>query len=304
MSFKKLKNPLLLLLAALIWGVAFVAQKSHSVPPFMFNALRSVVGGIVLIPVILLLGDRAPQPVDGSRGNKKTLILGGVFCGIALAVASAFQQNGLQNGADAGKAGFITAMYIVLVPVFGIFLKNRTTLKTWISVALAVVGLYLLCYEGSVGFSLGDLLVLGCAFVFAVHILIIDRFSPKTEAVKMACVQFFVCAAVSLIFSLIAGERITLGNISDSYISILYLGVLSSGVGYTLQIVAQRDTDPTLASIIMSLESVFAVLASTVAVLIGFVDGRVLNLREGMGCLVMFAAIILSQLPERKKAQK
>ena len=301
MNWKKLRNPLLLLLAAVIWGVAFVPQKSQTIPPFMFNVLRSIVGGTVLIPIIGVLGKRAPQPVDGSKGNKKTLILGGVLCGIALAVASAFQQYGMYAGADAGKSGFLTAMYIVLVPVFGIFIKVRTTLKSWISVVISVVGLYLLCYKSGAGFAFGDLVVLCCAFVFAIHILIIDHFSPRVESMKMSCIQFFVCAAVSLIFSIVWGEKTTLEMLKESYVAVLYLGLLSSGVGYTIQIVTQRDTHPTVASIIMSFESVFAVLASTVAVLIGYLDGEVLNLKEGIGCVVMFAAIILSQLPERKK---
>lgn len=301
MNLKTLKNPLLLLLAALIWGAAFVFQKSQTIPPFMFNVLRSVVAGVVLIPIIAIMGNRAPQPLDGKPADKKTLILGGSLCGIALAVASAFQQYGMYAGADAGKSGFLTAMYIILVPLFGIFLKVRTTLKIWISVALSVVGLYLLCYKGGVGFALGDLVVLCCAFIFAIHILIIDHFSPKVEAMKLSCIQFFVCAVVSLIFSIVWGEHTTLQMLKESYTSVLYLGVLSSAAGYTLQIVAQRDTHPTLASIIMSLESVFAVLASTVAVLVGFLDGEVLNLREGIGCVVMFGAIILSQLPDKKK---
>ena len=301
MNLKTIKNPLLLLLAAVIWGVAFVFQKSQTIPPFMFNVLRSLVAGVVLIPIIAIMGKHAPKPIDGKHADKKTLILGGSLCGIALAVASAFQQYGMYVGADAGKSGFLTAMYIILVPVFGIFLKVRTTLKIWISVALSVIGLYLLCYKGGVGFALGDLVVLCCAFIFAIHILIIDYFSPRVEAMKMSCIQFFVCTVVSLIFSIVWGEHTTLSMLKESYTSVLYLGMLSSATGYTLQIVAQRDTHPTLASIIMSLESVFAVLASTMAVLMGFLDGEVLNLREGIGCVVMFGAIILSQLPDKKK---
>ena len=301
MNFKKLKYPLLLLLAAFIWGAAFVFQKNQTIPPFMFNVMRSVVAGVVLIPIITIMGKRAPQPMNGEPSNKKTLFLGGTLCGVALAVASAFQQYGMYTGADAGKSGFLTAMYIILVPVFGIFLKVRTTLKIWISVALSVVGLYLLCYKGGVGFAIGDLVVLCCAFIFAIHILIIDHFSPRVEAMKMSCIQFFVCAAVSLVLSLAWGEHTTITMLKESYTSVLYLGVLSSAAGYTLQIVAQRDTHPTLASIIMSLESVFAVLASTVAVLVGFLDGDILNFREGVGCVIMFGAIILSQLPDKKK---
>ena len=295
MQMKKFLNPLLLFVTAFIWGVAFVAQKSGSdtVGPFLFNGLRSVIAGVALLPVIALLGSRAPQPVDGVK-NKKTLMLGGVLCGTALFAATYFQQLGMTLGTDAGKSGFITALYIVLVPILGIFLKKRATIKTWISVLIAVVGLYLLCVTGGFSVQLGDLMVLICALLFAVHILVIDHFSPRVESVKMACIQFFVCAALSFLFALITREQNTLQNVLSAYIPILYLGLMSSGVGYTLQIVAQRGTDPTIASMIMSFESVFAVLS-------GMFFGETLTAREGIGCVLMFFAIILSQLPERKK---
>ncbi len=291
----KLKNPLLLLLAAIIWGVAFVAQKVgiSEVPPFMFNAMRSFIGFIVLIPIIALLGKKAPQPQNGYTANRKTLIIGGVLCGTALSIATAFQQYGLYMGADAGKAGFITAMYIVLVPLFGIFLKKPITLKMALSVLIAVIGLYLLCFKGGFTITIGDILVLCCAFVFSVHILVIDHFSPKVECVKMSCIQFLVCGVISLILSFATGETTTVSQLLSAWIPILYLGLLSSGVGYTLQIVAQRDTNPTVASMIMSLESVFAVLAGTIY-------GEKLSAKEIIGCIIMFGAIILSQLPERK----
>ncbi len=295
MQMKKFLNPLLLFVTAFIWGVAFVAQKSGSdtVGPFFFNGLRSVIAGVALLPVIALLGNRAPQPVDGVK-NRKTLILGGVLCGTALFAATYFQQLGMTLGTDAGKSGFITALYIVLVPILGIFLKKRATIKTWISVLIAVVGLYLLCVTGGFSVQLGDLMVLVCALLFAVHILVIDHFSPRVESVKMACIQFFVCAALSFLFALITREQNSLQNVFNAYIPILYLGLMSSGVGYTLQIVAQRGTDPTIASMIMSFESVFAVLS-------GMFFGETLTAREGIGCVLMFFAIILSQLPERKK---
>ena len=306
MNLKTLKNPLLLLLASVVWGMGFVAQEvGDAVPVFQFNASRSFVASIVLIPVILLLGDKAPKPIIKNGTENKLLLIGGVLCGCALAVASAFQQSGMKAGADPGKAAFITAMYIILVPVFGIFLKKRATLKIWLSVVIAIVGLGLLCLNGSdMSINVGDLLELCCAVVFSIHILIIDHFSPKVECVKMACIQFFVCGVISTLLSVCFRENFDFSVITDNILPILYLGIMSSGVGYTLQIVAQRDTDPTVASIIMSMESVFGVLASTAAVAIGLIGGSFLTLREVLGCVVMFGAIILSQLPERKKLNK
>ncbi len=306
MNLKALKNPLLLLLASVVWGMGFVAQEvGDAVPVFQFNASRSFVASIVLIPVILLLGDKAPKPIVKSGNENKLLLLGGVLCGCALAVASAFQQSGMKAGADPGKAAFITAMYIILVPVFGIFLKKRATLKIWLSVVIAIIGLGLLCLnESDMSINVGDLLELCCAVVFSIHILIIDHFSPKVECVKMAQIQFFVCGVVSTLLSVAFGESFDFSVITGNILPILYLGIMSSGVGYTLQIVAQRDTDPTVASIIMSMESVFGVLASTAAVAIGLIGGSFLTLREIFGCIVMFGAIILSQLPERKKLNK
>lgn len=294
-TLKKLKNPFLLFITALVWGVSFVAQKQGSgmVTPFTFNGIRSLIGGIVLIPVILILGDKAPQPVSGVK-NKNLLIIGGTLCGIVLFAATSLQQWGITIGTDAGKAGFITAMYICLVPVIGIFIGKKTTLKTWISVVIAVVGLYLICVKGDFNIGINDILVLCCAFVFAIHILVIDNYSSKVESVKMAMIQFLVCGVLSMITAFAIGEKNTLDAILGAYIPLLYMGVMSCGVAYTLQIVAQRDIDPTVATMIMSLESVFAMLG-------GLLFGEKITLKEGLGCGVMFAAVILSQLPERKK---
>ncbi len=297
MSFKKIINPALLLLAALVWGVGFVAQKSgaDTTGPFSLLAARSFVACIVLVPVILILGKKAPAPkVEGS--GKKHLYIGGITCGALLFAASAFQQMGITEGTDAGKAGFITALYIVLVPVFGIFIGNRTNLRVWISVFMAVAGLFLLCVKNGFSIQLGDILLLFCAIIYTLHILVIDKFSPKVEALKMSWMQFFVCGVLSLIFVFIVGEEFTLKCLTDAYIPILYLGVMSSGVGFTLQIVCQRNTNPTLASILMSFESVFAVLA-------GALIGEKLTMREGIGCIIMFAAIILAQLPTKNKCE-
>ena len=293
-NYKKIISPLLLILAAIIWGAAFVAQKTggESIGPFALTASRSFLGGLVLIPVIALLGKKAPQPKI--HGTKKDLILGGVLCGTVLFAATAFQQTGLTNGTDAGKAGFITALYIVLVPVFSIFLGKKTSLKIWLGVIIAVAGLYFLCVSGTMSIAISDLTVLVCALIFAVHILVIDYFSPRVECLKMSCIQFFVCGILSLIAMVIFSEKCTLEALLSALIPILYLGIMSSGVAYTLQIVGQRDTDPTLASILMSLESVFAVLS-------GAIFGEMLTIREGLGCVLMFGAIIISQLPERKR---
>lgn len=299
MNFKKLLNPLLLLCTAFIWGVAFVAQKngSDSVEPFLFTSLRSFLGGVVLLPIIGIMGKKAPQPTVANP-QKKDLFVGGALCGTALFAATAFQQIGLTEGTNAGKSGFITALYIVLVPLFGIFLKKRVTAKMWLSVAIAAVGLYLLCVDLKSGFSVqkSDIWVMACAVVFSVHILVIDRFSLRVECIKMSCIQFFVCGILSLISALVFNESFSLAAIGEAAIPLLYLGIMSSGVAYTLQIVAQRGTEPTVASMIMSLESVFAVLA-------GVMFGEKMSAAEIVGCVVMFAAIILSQLPEKEKCR-
>ena len=194
-----------------------------------------------------------------------------------------------------GKAGFITALYIILVPVLGLFMKKRVQGKVWISVTLAVAGLYLLCITDGFSLGTGDLLVLLCALMFSVHILVIDYFSPKTDGVKMSCIQFFVCGILSGIAMLIFEEP-SLGALLQAWMPILYAGVLSCGVAYTLQIVGQKDMDPTVASLILSLESVVSVLAGWVLL------GQRLSLREISGCVLMFAAIILAQLPGKKPA--
>ncbi len=280
----------------MIWGVAFVAQDiaAKTVAPFGVIAVRSYIAVLALIPVIFIMGKKAPQPIIG-KGSPKYLILGGTLCGIALFAASFFQQLGIDQGTESGKAGFITALYIIIVAVFGILVKKQFSIKIITSVLIAMVGLYLLCVKaGGFGVETSDLLVLVCAFIFSAHILIIDHFSPRTECIKMACIQFFVCGTLSLIAMFISREPTTLNGIASAAVPLLFLGIGSSGIAYTLQIIGQRNTDPTLASIIMSLESVFAVLA-------GLLFGDSINLRKGIGCVLMFSAIILAQLPDRKK---
>ncbi len=217
--------------------------------------------------------------------------------GTALAVASALQQLGI-GFTTVGKAGFITAMYIVFVPVFGIFQRRRLPVTVWISVALGVVGLYFLSMNGSFTLQKGDALILCCAFGYTAHILLIDHFSPKVDGIKMSCIQFFVCAALSAVFMLIDGSVPTWQAIGEAIIPILYTGVMSSGVGYTLQIIAQRNTEPAVASLLMSLESVFAALAGWVLL------NQKFSGREMLGCAIMFAAIVLAQLPDLIAAAK
>lgn len=249
----------------------------------------------MLIPVILLLGKKAPQPIVGV-GKKKDLILGGVLCGTALFAATTFQQIGITLGKNSGKAGFITAMYIIIVPIIGIFLGNRINIKIIASILLSVAGLYLLCIQGGNKIQSADILLLISALFFSVHILTIDRFAPRVECVKMACIQFFVCGIWALIFMFATGEQNTLSDFKNAAVYILYLGIMSSGVGYTLQIVGQRGTNPTVACIIMSLESVFAVIA-------GVAVGEPISFKEIVGCVLMFTAIIISQLPNGKKVK-
>lgn len=303
MKKMSLKNITMLFLTAFIWGVAFVAQSvgMNYIGPFTFSCVRSILGGIVLIPCIWFL-DRLKMKEEGvtekrtmSEKEKKTLLIGGICCGIALCVASNLQQFGVKY-TTVGKAGFITALYIVLVPIFGIFLKKKVGVKVWISVAISVVGLYLLCMTEKFSISKGDFLVLLCAIVFSIHILVIDHFSPLVDGVRMSCIQFWITGILSAI-PMFLFEKPSLSAIFAAAVPLLYAGVMSSGVAYTLQIVAQKDADPTVASLILSLESVFSVLAGWVVL------GQVMSMREICGCVLMFAAIILAQLPERKTVQ-
>lgn len=300
------RNSLLLILTAFIWGIAFVAQSTggDAVGPYTFNCIRSLIGGIVLLPVIKLLDSlHLTNQKPESTSNKKTLLIGGICCGIALALASNLQQMGLFLGASAGKAGFLTACYILIVPVLGIFLKKKCGLKIWIGIVIAVIGLYLLCIHGDFSIQFSDVLLLFCAFLFAVHILVIDHFSPLADGVRMSCIQFFVCSALSFIPMFFVDMGHSLSGIEawapallnpSAWIPILYAGVLSCGVAYTLQIVGQQGVNPTVASLLMSLESVFSVLAGWVIL------GEALSPRELLGCVLIFGAVILAQIPNRK----
>lgn len=303
MKKTNVKSPLLLLLAAVIWGVAFVAQSvgMEYVGPFTFNAVRSIIGGLVLLPCIFLL-DRMKKEDNKeivlSKGEKKqankALFIGGFSCGLCLCVASNLQQIGISY-TTVGKAGFITAMYIIIVPVLGIFMKKKIGIQIWISVVMGVIGLYLLCMTESFSLGKGDAYVLLCALVFSFHILTIDHFSPLVDGVKMSCIQFLVSGILSGIMMCLF-EKPEISAILAAWMPILYAGIMSCGVAYTLQIIGQKDMDPTVASLILSLESVVSVLAGWVIL------GQKLSRKELLGCVIMFGAIILAQLPEKKKA--
>lgn len=292
-----IRQSFILLLTAAIWGVAFVSQSvgMDYVGPFTFNAIRSLIGAAVLVPCIFLLGklQKGEERQNLHREeDKRTLLTGGVCCGVILAVASSLQQFGIQY-TTVGKAGFITAMYIIMVPLFGIFLKKKVGPKVGISVVIAVAGLYLLCMTESLKPEAGDFLVFLCAVVFAFHIMAVDHFSPLVNGVKMSCIQFFVSGILCSI-GMFLWEEPRIPMILAAWKPLLYAGVLSCGAGYTLQIIGQKGMNPTVASLIMSLESVISVLAGFVLL------GEVLSRRELFGCVLMFAAIVLAQLPDRK----
>ncbi len=281
------------LLAAIIWGTAFAAQRigSEFVPPFAFNAARSAVA-VVALGVILFIVNRVKLhrgDAKRNKGNLKALILGGICCGTAMAVATSLQQIGLGE-TDAGKASFITALYIVLVPIFGIFIRRRASALTAVSVAIAVVGMYLLCVSENFTIQKSDVYVIICAACFAIHILIIDRFAPLTDCIALSLVQFAVMTVESAILSFLF-ESPTVDGVLNCIWPILYVGIFSSGIAYTLQIEAQKYSDPTVVSLLLSTESVFGALAGVI-----FLHETMSN-REYFGCALMLLAVMLSQIP-------
>lgn len=304
---KKVRNSCCLVLTAFIWGVAFVAQSSggEAVGPFSFNCIRSLIGALALLPVILLLdkmGMTSRKPV--TKQEKKVLLRGGVTCGTVLFAASSMQQLGLYYGTSAGKAGFLTACYILIVPIIGIFLGKKCGWNIWCGVCMALVGLYLLCMTEKLAIQFSDGLVLICALLFSVHILVIDYFAPQVDGVRMSCIQFFICGVWGLIPVFVVEMKHSLAGIlewllafasADAWIAILYAGVMSCGVAYTLQIIGQEGLNPTIASMLMSLESVFSVIAGA------WLLQEVMQKRELAGCALIFSAIIFAQVPMKRK---
>lgn len=297
---KKLLAPGLLLLASIIWGFAFPAQKMvESVPPMAVIALRSMIATLFLFPMVFVF-DRVQKNgrrFVSRRGLDFTRyeLIGGGLLGVIYGIASGVQQMGLTEGTDGGKGAFISALYVVIVPLIGLFLGRRPRPLVWGSIGLAVVGFYLLCIKGDFTMTTGDLLILLCALIFAFHILTVDHFSPKCDGVRMSLVQFFVSSIVMTILSLIFEGAPDFSLVTPCILPLLYLGIASSGIAYTLQIIGQKDTPPAVSSILLSLESVFGVVGSVLLL------GEQMTLREGIGSLVVFTAVVLAQLPQRQK---
>lgn len=302
---KRMKGNILLFITAFIWGCAFVAQRTgmEYIGPLTFNGIRSLVGGFTLL-IFLFVRYKLLNNQKGAQENvenwddkmsqtpsKKFTFLCGLVCGLCLFAGTTLQQMGMVY-TTAGKAGFITALYIILVPLLGIFLGKKVRPVVWIGVLLALAGLYLLCVGEDFSINKGDILVLLCSFAFTIHITFVDKVSQKIDGVVISCIQLFVCGFIS-IPGMILFENVDWNLIFQCAIPILYAGVLSCGVAYTLQIVAQKYTEPTVASMIMSLESVFALLSGMIILKESIAPHEIL------GCIVMFAAIILAQLPER-----
>ena len=307
---QNVRKSCLLVLTALIWGIAFVAQTTggDTVGAFSFNCIRSLIGGIVLIPVIHVL-DTKTDKKPKTAAEKKTLLTGGIACGCVMFIASSFQQLGISLGTEAGKAGFLTACYILLVPILGLFLKKKCGWNIWIGVVLTLAGLYLLCMNGTTGFSLrfSDGLVIICAVCFSLHILLVDHFSPLVDGVRLSSIQFIISGLIGLIPTFFVDMHHSLSGFYawlpalqswNAWIPILYAGVMSCGVAYTLQIIGQNGLNPTIASLLMSLESVFSVLAGWIIL------GQKLTPREILGCVIIFVAIVLAQIPVNAKTDE
>ncbi len=290
---RKMKSNLLLALAAFIWGIAFVAQSvsMDHIGPWTFTCIRNFIAAATLYILMPVLKKFTGNEEKSS--NKKEMWIGGICCGIALAIASMFQQTGIIY-TTVGKAGFLTALYTVIVPLLSLFLGKKSKWNVYVAVGISIVGMYFLCMNEDFSIAYGDILVLICALMFAFHILIVDHFVQKIDGIQLSCIQFLTSGLFCLIPMLVF-EHPNLTDIFAAAVPILYAGILSSGAGYTLQIVGQKDADPSIAGMILSLESVFAALAGTILL------HEVLSLRELFGCILVFSAIIFSQMQFQKK---
>ena len=290
-------------LTALIWGTAFVAQKSglDYLGPFTFNGVRSLIGGLALLPCIVLIdvinGQRPSLLGSCSSGERRlALIKGGVYCGIILGIASSLQQYGIKY-TSVGKAGFITTLYIIIVPLLGVFFRRKVGLVMWFCSLLAIFGMYLLCFRGGGELNVGDGLVFLCSIVFSLHILLVDRFAPKADGVRMSCIQFWVAGVIATVCALLF-EQVVWRDLLNAKWPLLYAGVMSCGVAYTLQIVGQKSVHPVVASLLMSLESVFAALSGWVIL------HEKLSATELLGCAIIFIAVVIAQLPTKNEGKQ
>lgn len=290
----KLQGNLFLLIAAIIWGTAFVAQSEgmNYVEPFTYNAARTLLGGFTLLPVLAIFRrNKNIKENNNDTAPAKISIKGGIFCGLFLFIASSFQQWGISM-TTAGKAGFITALYIIIVPLIELIIYKRSSFIVWICAAIAAVGFWLLCIKDGFILNKGDGLVLCCTFFFALHIMTVDYFcAKKCDGLIMSCVQFFT-AGILMTICMFIFEKPDINCILNAKYTILYAGIMSSGVAYTLQILGQKSTDPTSATLIMSLESVFAALSGWLII------HEVLSFKELLGCTLVFAAVILVQMQQ------
>lgn len=290
----KYRNCFLLFLAAFVWGVAFVSQSKgmEYMKPFTFTASRNILAVIALMPIILYRRKKDNNKIISWR----TTIIAGILCGIALTAGSLFQQYGIVT-TSVGKAGFITTLYIIFTPILSIFIGKKAPFIVWISAVIAAIGMYLLCMNESFTISKGDIMVFLCAIAFSIHILTVDYFSPKTDGIIISAIQFFVCFVICAVLSIIF-DKPSIEQIKMGIVPILYAGFISSGVGYTLQIVGQKGVSPTTAAIILSLESVIAAIAGVTAYRFGFLaTDQSLSSRQILGCVIVFTAVILVQLP-------
>jgi len=295
------RNSLLLAFASVIWGVSFVVQQSGGMElgAYTFNSFRMLIGAAA-VSIAVLFTDKAGishKPAD--RAESKRLWFTGIACGVFLSIATNLQQVALNFGGSTGKAGFLTAVYILIVPLLGLFMHKKCAWNIWISVGIALVGLYFLCLSGRLVIETPDLLLLGCALAFAFQIVTIDRFGPSCDGLRLSAVQFLVVGVISLIPAIIFeilpfsggfGAWLSLLASGKIWLALLYMGIASCGIGYTIQIIAMRGLDPTVASLLMSLESVFALISGMI-----FLHQKMSG-REVLGCCLMFAAICLSQI--------
>lgn len=310
MPKKKFSVPgsVILLLAALAWGSAFVAQSlgSDSVRPFTFNAARSLLGALVLVPVFLTFDRVSPSP---NRGNKKTLWIGGAMCGGLLFMACNLQQFAISyvdtagktaeeilniEKANIGKVAFLTALYIVLVPAFGVFMKKKAGVQVWLGVLVALIGMYFLCIKPGFTVSTGDIYAFLCAFAFAMQIIVVDEVVERVDPIRLSCVQFLVCGILSAIAAAIFDQP-ALSDVLNAWAPILYMGVVSSGIAYTLQILGQARCKPVVASLVMSMESVFSAIFGYLIL------NQAMTTKEFLGCALMLFAVVLAQFPGRKE---
>ena len=302
MNRMQIRNSCLLFIAAFIWGTAFVAQSvgMDYIGPFTFSVSRSFIGSAFLAPCIVVLGrwkGTKEKQQKEEKEDRRELFKGGICCGIVICIAANLQQVALLY-ASVGKSGFLTALYIVIVPLIGVLFGKKPGKKLCLSVVFAVVGLYLLCMKsGNYALGFGDILLLLSAFMFSIHILVVDHFTQRVDGVKLSCMQFFVCGVLSFV-GMVLFEEPSFAAVCDAAVPLLYTGVMSSGIAYTLQIVGQKGMNPVVASLLMSLESVISALAGWVIL------GERLSGRELFGCVMMFAAIILAQLPEKTELNK